>query len=423
MPTIATPALALHGGEKTIPAPHPEMFHWPIVTAEDEAAVLEVLRAGKMSGTEVTLKFEQEFAAWHGMKHALALNNGTAALHSAMWACGVRDGDEVIGPSMTFWASVLPALNLGARVVFADVDAQSLTLDPADVEKKITPRTKAIIAVHYAGHPCDMDALTRIAKNHGVKLIEDVSHAHGALYKGRLVGTFGDVAAMSVMSGKAFACGEGGMLITNDSGIYERAVAFGHYERTGGATRFTEQTETIQDLDLKKYAGVPLGGFKYRMHQLSSAVGRGQLKHYAARMNAIQNATNRFWELLEGTPGVRPHRIDKNVGTMGGWYMPLGLYAPEELRDTPVEKFCEAVRAEGCPCNPGANKPLHRHPVFNEADIYGRGVPSRAIEPLPVTDTVPGRVFQIPWFKHDRPEIIQQYANAVKKVAQSMASL
>jgi perosamine synthetase len=254
-------ALAVHGGHAAVTGTHEDLFRWPIITAEDEAAVLEVLRSGKMSGIEVTKQFESEFAAWHGAAYALAHNNGTASLHAAMWACGVGSGDEVIGPSLTYWASVLPALNLGASVVFADIDPRSLTIDPRDIEKRITPRTKAIVAVHYCGHPCDMDPIMALARKHGIKVIEDVSHAQGAHYKGRLVGTIGDVAGISLMSGKSLACGEGGMLMTNDPVLYERAIAFGHYERTGGPSRYTSMESSLTAAELKKYAGVPLGGF------------------------------------------------------------------------------------------------------------------------------------------------------------------
>ncbi|MGD0094168.1 MAG: DegT/DnrJ/EryC1/StrS family aminotransferase, partial [Planctomycetota bacterium] len=312
-------ALAIQGGPKAVTRDLSEILAWPIITKEEEDAVLEILRAGKMSGTEVTEQFEREFAAWHGVSFALAHNNGTSALHAAMWACGVGAGDEVIGPSLTMWASLLPALNLRASVVFADIDLRTLCLDPAGLEKLITPRTRAIVAVHYFGYPCDMDPICAIARKHGVKVIEDVSHAHGGLYKGRLVGTLGDVGAMSIMSGKALPCGEGGILITNDRQIYERSVAFGHYERTGSPGRYTNAKSAITDPELQRHAGSPIGGFKYRIHQLSSAVARVQLKHYRGRMAEIQAGMNRFWDLLDGVPGVGAHRPPRNSGsTMGG---------------------------------------------------------------------------------------------------------
>ncbi|MGH2355294.1 MAG: DegT/DnrJ/EryC1/StrS family aminotransferase [Chloroflexota bacterium] len=419
--------LAVFDGPKAVQAESGDLFTWPIVTPEDEAAVLDVLRRGGMSGTDVTKQFEQEFAAWQGATYALGHSTGTAALQAAMFGCNVGVGDEIICPSVTYWASCLPAYGLGATVVFAEIDPQTLCLDPDDIEHRISERTKAIVVVHYCGHPADMDPIMAIARRHGVKVIEDVSHAHGGLYKGRKVGTPGDVAAMSLMSGKSLAVGEAGMLTTDDREIYERALAFGHYERfTAGADLQTEE--------LKACVGLPLGGFKYRMHQLSAAVGRVQLRYYDQRMAEIQQAMNYFWDLLEGVPGIRAHRPPKESGsTMGGWYAARGRYVPGEVGGLSITRFAQAVTAEGFPCRPGTNIPLHLHPLFNTADVYGHGKPTRIAHAardvrqpagsLPVSERVPRHTFGIPWFKRYRPDLIEQYAGAFRKVAESYEEL
>jgi len=420
--------LAIHGGPKAVTVDPGDMFKWPIVTAEDEAAVLEVLRRGAMSGNDVTRLFEQEMADYFGLKYALGHSNGTASLLGAMWACGVRRGDEIIGPSLTYWASVMPALSLGATVVFADADAETFCLDPKDIERRITDRTRAIVAVHLCGHPCDMDAIMEIGRRRGVKVIEDVSHAHGALYKGRLLGTLGDVACMSLMAGKSLAIGEAGMLLTNDRLIWERALAFGFYERTRQG-RWGNFVPEITDPELARWAGLPLGGVKHRLNQTCSAMGRVQLRHYPARIAEIQKAMNCFWDGLAGVPAVQRHRIDPELGTMGGWYYPHAHYRPEELGGLPVERFCAALNAEGVPAAPGIYAPLHLHPVFHEADIYGDGRPTaiafaardvrQGPGSLPVTEAAPARSFMIPWFKHCRPEVIRQYSDAVRKAAEN----
>ena len=412
--------LAILGGPKAVKTDPGDIFKWPIITKEDEDAVLSVLRAGAMSEIGVTKQFEKEFAEWHGMKYALGHNTGTASLHTAMFGCGVGSGDEIIGPSLTYWASVLPAFSLGASIVFADVRADTICIDPADIEHRITERTKAIVVVHYKGMPGDMDPIMDIANAHKVKVIEDVSHAHGALYKGRLVGTIGDVAAFSIMSGKSLACGEGGMLLTNDREIYERAIAFGHYERF--------KAENIETESLKPFVNLPMGGAKYRMHQLTSALGRIQLKYYKKRMQEIQKAMNYFWDLLEGVPGISAHRPPKDSGsTMGGWYAAGGFYRAEELGGLSIHKFTEAVQAEGVETHAGANFPLHLHPLLNECDVYGHGKPTRIAntardvrqgpDSLPVTEKIPESVYSIPWFKHYRPAIIEEHAMAFRKVA------
>jgi perosamine synthetase len=417
--------LALFGGPKSVTFPPEDMFTWPIITKEDEEAVLDVLRRGGMSGTDVTKKYEEEFAAWQGCKYALAFNNGTNALNAAYFACKVGVGDEVICPSLTYWASATPAYTLGATIVFAEVDPVTLCLDPNDIEHRITERTKAILVVHYLGHPADMDGIMAVAKRHNLKVIEDVSHAQGGLYKGRKLGTIGDVGAMSLMSGKSMVSGEGGMLVTNDQEIYERSIAFGHYERFG---------KDIQTPELQQFTGLPMGSQKCRMHQLSSALGRVQLKYYDARCEEIRKAMNYFWDLLEGIPGIRAHRVPKDSDSnMSGWYAAHGIYVPEELEGLSLTRFCAAVRAQGAPCSPGANKPLHLHPLFNTCDVYGHGKPTRIANSdrdlrqppgsLPVTESLNARLYSIPWFKHYRPEIIEQYAHAYKVVAENYKQL
>lgn len=420
--------LAILGGPKAVKEEPGDIFDWPIITAEDETAVLDILHARKMSGIDITQKFEREFADWLGAKYALAHNNGTAAIHGALFGLGVGRGDEVICPSMTYWASAVPVYSLGGTVVFADIDPDTLCLDPIDLEKKITDRTKAIMVVHYAGYPAEMDAIMDIARRRNLKVVEDCSHAHGSIYKGKKVGTIGDVAAFSLMSAKSLATGEGGILTTDDRRVYERAVAFGHYERHSYDLTFS---------DLKAGAGIPWGGYKYRMHQMTSAVARVQLRHYPERMAEIDRAMNYFWDLLENTAGIKAHRPPKGSGlTKGGWYFPLGHYRSQELGGLSIWRFCDAVVAEGVSvCSPGCNLPLHTHPVFQTLDIYGDGKPTRIAslrggldirEPLgslPVSESINEMVFKVPWFKHHRPRVIEEHATVYRKVAEHFQEL
>ena len=418
--TLTVQPLALLGGPRVIDRVDESLFQWPIVTEEDEQAVLEVLRARTMSGVDVTREFEKEYAAYQGTKYALGYPNGTMSLLAGMYAAGVGRGDEIIVPSITYWASAMPAYALGATPVFADIDLDTLCIDPADIERHLSERTKAIVPVHYAGYPCDLDAVMAIARKHNLKVIEDISHAHGGQYKGRMVGSFGDVSCMSMMSGKSLAIGEAGMICTNDRQIYERAAAFGNYAR---------HQEILTIDELKQNAGIPLGGVKGRMNQTCAAMGRVQLKHYPQRMAEIQKAMNRFWDLLEDVPGLRAHRTDPDSdSTMGGWYSAVGLYEPDPLGGLPVTRFIEAVIAEGVTgVASGCNFALHLHPVMNTADIYGDGKPTRIAfsardvrQPagsLPNAEVTQQRTFGVPCFKHDRPAAIEQYAAVYRKVA------
>lgn len=418
--------LAILGGPKSVAQDDQDLFAWPIVTKEDEEAVLDVIRRGAMSALEITLAFEEEFKKWQGAKYALGYNSGTSAVHGALFGCKTGRGDEVICISPVYWASVLPVFSFGATPVFADILPDTLCIDPADFERKITPKTKAVIAVHNYAHPAEMDEITAIAKKYNVKVIEDVSHAHGGLYKNKKLGTFGDVAAMSLMSGKSLACGEAGMLTTDDAEIYERALAYGHYERY--------DAKKLQTGYLREFAGLPLGGHKQRMHQASSAMGRVQLRSYDQRAAEIRRAMNYFWDCLEGVPGIRAHRTDESKGsTMGGWYAAHGLYVPEELGNLSVGRFCQAVSAEGALCSQGINAPLHLHPLLFGCDVYGDKKPTRTAfserepkEPegsLPVSEAVNSRTYYVPWFKKYKPEQIEKYAEAFRKVCENFGEL
>lgn len=408
--------LAVNGGKPVLESEPEDMFHWPIVTAEDEEAVCAVLRAGKMSGTDITRQFEKEYAAWTGAKYALATCNGTAALQEALWACGVCGGREVIAPSMTYWASCACIITLGAEINFADIQADTLCIDPDDIEHRINERTAAIMVVHYGGYPADMDRINAIARRHGIKVIEDVSHAQGALYKGRMCGTLGDISATSMMGAKAFAVGEGGMVLTDSRELYEKCMLFGHYERLG-ASRYSSNVEHLEALpEYAPYIGVPMGGVKHRMNQTCSAMGRVQLKYYPERMAEIQKSMNYFWDGLADLKGLHAHRNQNPGCTMGGWYRPRGLFRSEELDGLDCERFCEAIRAEGIHMGSGANAPLHLHPYFTQADPLHIGRKPLKQDELPVSSAIAGTTCSTPWFKHFRPEIIDRYIEAYRKV-------
>ena len=433
MTTTSTEALAILGGPRSVPPDEPDLFHWPIVTEEDESAVVAVLRAGNMSDWGITQDFERQWARYQGTKFALAHCNGTTALHAAMFAVGLGRGDEMIVPSITYWASALQVMSLGATPVFADIDPITLCVDPANVERRITPRTRAIMVVHYCGHPCDMDRIMAIANRHGLKVIEDVSHAHGAMYRGKMCGAIGHVSGMSMMGAQKFRDRRSGNAVHRRPGNLWSGRSL--FATTSGRKRTSHRPSSGRLVAAEGFAtGLPLGGVKGRVNQTCSAMGMVQLKHYPQRIAEIQDAMNRFWDLLDGVPGLRPHRPETGSGlTMGGWYNPVGHYLPEELGGLPVEKFVAAVNAEGGACGRAVNFPLHLHPVVHEADVYHDGKPTSIafanrdvrLGPgsLPVAENIGARSIGIPWFKHDKPEAIARYAAAYRKVAMNAAQL
>ncbi|MBE6956987.1 MAG: DegT/DnrJ/EryC1/StrS family aminotransferase [Ruminococcaceae bacterium] len=422
--------LAIQGGEPVFTEVDRERVNearrWPIITGEDEAAALEVIRTNNFSGTDITEKFEREFAAWNGTKHAVAYCNGTMALAAAMFGIGLGKGDEIICTTKTYWASVVPATMFGATAVFCNVD-ENISMDPKDLERLISPQTKAIVVVHYLGYPCDMDPIMAIARKHGLKVIEDVSHAQGGLYKGRKLGTFGDVAAMSLMSTKSFAAGEMGMVVTNDIKIYERVMAYGHYDRNNG--------KYIKSEELEPYFHVALGGVKGRVNQLCAAMGRVQLKYYDQRCAEIRKAMNYFYDQLDRLPGLKPLRVDESTGSnMAGFYAPIARYYPEELDGLPVKVFAKAVSEEmgwGGSCYDGVNYSLHRHNYFKTFDFNHCGGPSRlanAQRDVRELDGVLDDVEQkfcvsMPWIKKFDKELIDRYVQAFRNVIENRDQL
>ena len=417
--------LAILGGEKIAKSSLAANLKWPIVNQEMEEGVLSVLRDCNMSGTDITKQFETEFAKWNGTKYALAQSSGTSCLQAAMFGVGLGHGDELICPATTYWASGLPAMSLGATVVFADIDPKTLCLDPEDFERRITPRTKAVVVVHYCAYPAPMDEIMAIARKHNIKVIEDVSHAQGGLYKGKMLGTFGDVAAMSLMSGKSFAIGEGGILITDNREIYERAMLWGHYERAG----------EINLPGLAEYKGLPCGGYKYRMHQLSSVVGLAQLKKYDSECAVIDKAMKYYWEGLSDLP-LGSHCPEDANSTKAGWYCAKAIYNADDFDGLSLNYFIDAIIAEGGQhIAAGGNAALHTHPVFHSMDVYGEGKPTNTANrpadagainqdgSLPVAENISEHIFTIPWFKHFDRALIDEQIAAVRKVVENYKDL
>lgn len=431
-----TSPLAVRGGAPEITDDHTGLFHWPIVTDEDIAAVADVMRRGITSSVNINQQFEAEWGQYIGTQYNLCGCNGTMSVLTAMFAAGVGRGDEVICPSVTFWGSCFGTLLLGATAVYADLHPTTLTIDPDDVARKITPRTRAIVAVHYRAHAADMDRLMALAEPRGIKVIEDVSHAHGSMYKGRMCGALGHVSAASLMGTKSLVAGEGGVLSTNDRAIWERAVCFCHYERV---------REFVTDPKLRRMVMVdgrsepmPLVGLKGRMNQMASAYARVQLKHYPARIAEIDRAIRRFGSLIEDIPGLKLFKCPDEPGwSMGGWFQPMAWYDRDKMAGVPVDKFIAALKAEGTRSGRAANFPQHLHPAMRESDVFHDGKPTRLAFTdrdvlsgerrggggLPVSESIHERTLYIPYFKHDDADKIEQHAAAWRKVAARIEEL
>ena len=264
---------------------------------EEIEAVTKVLKSKWLSMGPVTQKFEKEFADYLGVKHAFGVSSGTAALHIALKALGIEEGDEVIVPSLTFVATANSVLYCGAKPIFADITSlNNFNISPDDILEKITNKTKAITVVHYGGYPCDMDAIMEIAKAHNLKVIEDAAHAPGAEYKGKKCGTIGDVGCFSFFANKNLVTGEGGMIVTNDDALAEKIrIMRSHGMTTLTWDRHKGHAHSYDVVDM---------GFNYRINEIASAIGLVQLKRLDGNNEKRREIVEEYKKRLEKISGI-----------------------------------------------------------------------------------------------------------------------
>ena len=364
--------------EKPPDAPYPKLDEWTQITEEEAQIVYEMTLRNELSGTSRTVQeFERVWCERHQTRFAVSLTNGTAALHSAMFGLGVGPGDEVICPTYTWMGSITPALTLMATPVFCEVDPKTLLLDVDDVRKRITARTKAIVAVHLWGNVCDMDALMALSEETGVPVIEDCSHAHGASYKGVPCGSIGQAGAWSLQGNKPISGGEGGMLATNDVVAFERACLLGQVNRSPNIEG--KAAEGLQYTHLP-----PMGlGVKFRAHPLAIGIASVQLK----KLDAI-NANRRAYikEITDGLheiPGVSPIQAYEGAEPAGFYGFPI-RYHQEEMHELPAPVFAEALRKEGVLAN---NNP---YPLLvgDGVPLFSGKLPTNS-NPYPLLHTLP----------------------------------
>ena len=397
---------------------------WANMIEEEVEAVSALIRKGEISTSPAVKEFQEAFRAYHGSRYALAQCNGTSTLHAAYFAVGIGPGDEVITPAYSWHLQAIPILAAHGIPVFCDIDPKTLNIDPAKIEEQITPQTKAIAVLHAFGHPAEMDEIMPIAKKHGLRVVEDCSHAHGATYKGQKIGTFGDVGCFSLQGSKLMTGGEGGILITNDTECYERAITLGHYEH-------------IPSLTMEKYRRyatdppIPPAclGYKYRIHPFAAAMANIQLRYLDARNASRRENTRYFSEGLSGIPGIEPPYEAPHI--VCTWLNYLPRFHSEQLGGISRETFIEALNAEGLSVSTGraGYLPLHYSKLFQDKDMYGKGCPFRCSHVVrdvayrrgdfPVTETMHEILINLPIFRDpwDKPEI-DRYVETIRKVAE-----
>jgi len=337
--------LAINGGEKTRTAPFPG---WPIWDNNDAQCVYDVVNTGQwwsVGGTKVK-EFAEKFAAYQDCKHGVCVPNGTIALVVALQAVGVGAGDEVIVTPYTFIASASSIVQANAIPVFVDIDPDTLNIDPGAIEAAITDKTKAIMAVHIGGMPCDMDRIMQIARKHDLRVIEDCAQAHGACWNGKKVGSFGDVGTFSFQASKNLTAGEGGIVVTNDDEVGDMAWSIHNVGRIKGGAWYDH----------------PILGCNYRMTEFQGAILLNQLKKLDSETARRNENALYLAERLSKIDGIKPQFRDKRV-TTHAYHLFIYRYLAEEKTGVPRAKFIEAVNAEGIQAVVGY-LPLYRSGAF-----------------------------------------------------------
>ena len=355
------PLLALEGGAPVRTAP---FAPWPFYAQDEIDAVSQVLASGLVNywtGPQCT-QFEQAYAAFCGRRHAIALANGSVALELALHAFGIGPGDEVITTSRTFIASASCAVLRGATPILADVDPVSQNLTADSIRAVLTPRTKAVVVVHLAGWPCDMDPILELAAAHGVRVIEDCAQAHGATYNGRPVGSFGTAAAFSFCQDKIISTGgEGGMLLLDDTAAWEKAWAYKDHGKSYDAVFRREHPPGF------RWAHESFGT-NWRMTEMQAAIGRLQLEKLPGWVARRQYLAGILTDGLAMLPGIRVTRPGAGIGH--AYYKYYAFLEPGQLKpDWDHNRIITAINAEGIPCIAGSCSEIYLEKVFVDAGL------------------------------------------------------
>ena len=375
--TTQSPAadmLAVHGGT---PVRTDAFVSWPVFGPEDEAALLDVLRSGRWFLGDRVAEVERAFTTFHQARHGVAVSSGTTALQVALEAAGVGLGDEVIVPAYTFVATAASVALVGGVPVFVDVDPDTYCIDAAAVEAAITDRTRAVIAVHLAGQPADLDALTQLCRQRGVRLIEDAAQAHCAEWQGRRVGAIGDLGTFSFQASKNLNAGEGGFVVSDDDDLAEAAWSI----HNCGRSRTGEWYEH------------PLVGGNYRMGEFQAALLLSQMRNLEAQSQTRSHNGALLADRLSKIEGIRPLAVDARV-TCHAYHLFVFRYDAAAFAGAPRARFLEALAAEGIPCASGY-KPLYGEPAFQarfaeyplDSPAFG-GRPDYSRVHLPVTERI-----------------------------------
>ena len=420
--------LAIHGGKPAVSLNTEEQWQPPI--EEQKQAICDLIDQQFFSGSGMGVgkEFEDAFRAYTGASFCLSSDHGSNAIMAALYAVGVGPGDEVIAPDLGYIGSYCGVIHLGARPIFCDVDPETGLIDPADVEKRITPRTRAILPIHLNGYVCDMDGLFYLRQKYGIAIVQDAAHAHPSKWDGVNLGNLPDVACYSMQGadpfGKPVPAGEGGINTTNNREYYERMLIYCHLHRVGIENELTNP-------QYRMFGNQGLG-LKWRAHPFEMALGLISMKSVDYRNQKRLENRAKLHEGLAGVPGVRiPKSYPKAQD--GGFYGGLRLfYAPEQLGGLAPDKYLAALKAEGVPVSGYRDQPEHLRALFQRGfDLYGHGRGQLAPGTynykrgdFPVAEALLGGLaMRMPAYIEPVDGLLDQIITAFKKVAASYKSL
>lgn len=373
-------------------------FHVPEIDDEDIDAVVSVMRSGWLTTGAKARQFEQEFAAKVGARYAVALNSCTAALHLALEAIGLQEGDEVLVPTMTFAATAEVVTYFKAKPVLIDCLPTTLNMDPELIERAITPRTKAVIPVHFAGQPCEMGSILEIARRHDLRVIEDAAHAFPASYKGKAIGSIGDYTCFSFYATKNITTGEGGMVTTDDPDQADRIRRMSLHGLSRDAwKRYTNQGSWYYD--------IVAPGFKYNLTDMAAALGLTQL-HKAERFwKTRERYAALYAEEFRDLPEITPLMIHDDV--QHAWHLYVIQLDLDRLRIS-RQAFIEGLQQKQIGCSVHFI-PLHLHPYYRETGHYSRA-------DFPVASQAFDRMVSLPLYSKMSEEDVHRTIQAVREL-------
>ena len=345
-PTPSTERPALLGGDRACPVTWPQ---WPIHDATEEDLLLDVLRSGKWWFGDYVRRFEQEYATFQGSSYAVSCTNGTTAIEMGLRAIGVVAGDEVIVPPYTFIATASAVVTVGAIPVFADIEPDTLNIDPEDIARRITDRTRAIVPVHVSGRMANMSRIHQLAEAYDLTVLEDAAHAWGSQWQGHGAGTLGQCGTFSFQETKNITAGEGGILVTNDSDLADLCRSFTHCGRLAGSAWY--------DHDVL--------GSNLRLTEFQAALLVAQLSRLPEQIARREASARILDSMLSGTPGIRLLAPAPDM-TRRSYHMYIFRIDAASLGIS-RDRFIEAVQAEGVPASAGWYRPIYRNQVFQSA--------------------------------------------------------